>query len=58
MKIVLEIKLPVAVSVLAAISDALIECHPDKALIMRQEGLMLQIYHEDGDCIPSPTGGG
>lgn len=57
MTIVLEIKLPVGVQELAAIVDGLVGLHLGKTLLMRQEGPMLQIYYEDGDCLPAPTGG-
>jgi hypothetical protein len=42
--IVLELKLPVPVKELAAITDALCKIHGKGSLIMRQVGSMLQIY--------------
>ena len=43
-EIVLEIKLPVPVTELVAITDALCKIHGDNALFMRQVGQMLQFY--------------
>lgn len=58
MKIVLEIKLPISVSVLTAVGDAIIKLHIGKVIFMRTEGQMLQFLYEDiSDCIPALTGG-
>ena len=46
---VMEIKLPVPVKELAAISDALCKIHGKGRLFMRQVGTMLQIYKINKD---------
>lgn len=58
MKVVLEIKLPVSVPVLAAVGDALAKIHIGKVLFMQREAQMLKFFYEDiSDCFQPPTSG-
>lgn len=53
--IVLELKLPVPVKELAAVTDALCKIHGKNTLFMRQVGPMLQLYKRRAASPPNDT---
>jgi len=53
--IVLELKLPVPVKELAAVTDALCKIHGKNTLFMRQVGQMLQLYKSRAASPPNET---
>ena len=53
--IVLELKLPVPVKELAAVTDALCKIHGKNTLFMRQVGQMLQLYKSRAASPPNAS---